>query len=90
MGELTACEVTSGLLNPQTEEHMKTKATKKPIRLDTTDKLLRLAGKYLEEKGGRALVAGPVCVIQMPGSTDTNFYLAVKVLGRKPIKGKLD
>ena len=57
-------------------------------KMDTTDKLLRLVGKYLEEKGGKGLIAGPVCIIQFPGSTEANFYVAVKVLGRKPPKYK--
>ena len=50
------------------------------------DKLIHAADEWLTARGGKGIVGGPTCIIQMPGSTETNFYIAVKILGHKPKK----
>lgn len=65
------------------------KRVNKISRIGASDKLLRWSGKYLQACGGSALVAGPISIMSFPGEAENNFYLAIKILGRKPEKGKL-
>ena len=64
--------------------------TPKPrtIRIrDLADGLLDLAAKYIESKGGKAVVIGGIQVQRWPGERDGIYYLAIRFLGRPPVKG---
>lgn len=61
------------------------RTTKEQQERDAADnKLIHAADEWLTTRGGKGIVGGPTCIIQMPGSTEANFYVAVKMLGRKP------
>ena len=66
---------------------MKKKATRRK-KLDIGDRLLRLAADYIEEKGGKAIVVGPICVIKLPNTRKYIFTLGIACVGTPPKKEK--
>lgn len=54
--------------------------------LDPYEQLLQSAVKYIESKGGKAVVIGGVEVQQWLGDNKFNYRLAIKFSGRAPKK----
>jgi len=52
----------------------------------TCDQFIRMAGKLVDELGGKGVVSGPISIMQMPHESREHFYVAVKIFGKKPTK----
>ena len=53
-----------------------------------TDKLYKAVQKYIENRGGKAVVIGGTSIIQFPDDKSYIYRLAIKITGRKPEKEK--
>lgn len=53
---------------------------------DSASNLQRAAIRWLESHGCPPMVVGGVSVISMPEDRELNFYVAVRVTGKKPVK----
>ena len=53
---------------------------------DLASNLQRAVIRWLESHKCPPMVIGGVSVIQMPGDRELNFYVAVRVTGKKPVK----
>jgi DUF1009 family protein len=51
---------------------------------DKADVLLRAVGNYVEQYGGKVIVAGPISLMNLPEDREHVFHVVVKCLGRKP------
>lgn len=60
------------------------KATRKPED-DSYMALYRAVATYVEQHGGKVLVAGGIQIQEFPAGAKYNFYVAVKCTGRKPV-----
>lgn len=59
-------------------------AKRKILGRDPTSQLYRAVIRYVESKGGRAVVIGGVQVQQWSGDRGLNFVLGVRCMGTKP------
>ena len=71
----------------------KRKAIRKLSRKAAVDRLLRAVGCWVESAGGSALVAGSIGIMDDPGAiygetAKLNFYVCIKVTGRRPTAEK--
>ena len=56
------------------------------MKMNDTDLLYKVVKEYIENHGGSTLVIGGVEVIEMPSDNKYVYHLAIKVMGKKPIK----
>lgn len=73
------------MMTPQQRNARKRKKpTRQLSKKVASDRLIRAVAKWVDANNGRALVAGGISIETWPGDHQFNFYVRVKVTGRKP------
>ena len=54
-------------------------------KADTSDKLLRAVGKWVDAYGGNAVIAGNIGIMDILAEP-LSFYVCIKVTGKRPAK----